>query len=148
MSEANNVHCSLLMFNVFSLCNFKILIFKKKKKKQKPIDERKGEVRPMYDELLQLCPTLCDSMNCSPPGSFVHGILQVRILEWVAMPFSRGSSQPRDRTLVSQVSCIGRQVLYNQCHLGCPRPIPSAYYKATVSKNVQKQADQCSIKKN
>ena len=100
MSEANNVHCSLLMFNVFSLCNFKILILKKKKK-TKPIDESKGEVRPMYDELLQLCPTLCDSMNCSPPGSFVHGILQVRILEWVAMPFSRGSSQPRDRTLVS-----------------------------------------------
>ena len=46
-------------------------------------------------------PTSCDSMNCSPPGSSVHGILQARILEWVAMPSSRGSSQPRDRTQVS-----------------------------------------------
>ena len=51
----------------------------------------------------QLCPTLCDPMDCSPPGSSVHGILQSRILEWVAMPSSRGSSQPRDWT---QVSCI------------------------------------------
>ena len=44
------------------------------------------------------CPTLCDPMDCSPPGSSVHGILQARILEWVAMPSCRGSSQPRDRT--------------------------------------------------
>ena len=43
----------------------------------------------------QSCPTLCGPMNCSPLGSSVHGILQVRILEWVAIPFSRGSSQPR-----------------------------------------------------
>ena len=46
---------------------------------------------------------LCDHMDCSPPGSSVHRILQARILEWVAIPFSRRSSQPRDRT---QVSCI------------------------------------------
>ena len=51
----------------------------------------------------------CDSMDCSPPGSSAHGILQARMLEWVAISFSRGSSQPRDRTLVS---CIGRQILY------------------------------------
>ena len=43
------------------------------------------------------CPTLYDSMNCSPPGSSVHGILQARILEWVAICFSRGSSKSRDR---------------------------------------------------
>ena len=43
----------------------------------------------------QLCLTLCDPMDCSPPGSSVHGIFQERILEWVAMPSSRGSSQPR-----------------------------------------------------
>ena len=55
---------------------------------------------------LQSCPTLCDPMDCSPPGSSVHGILQVRILEWVAMPSSRGSSQPRDRTYISYISCI------------------------------------------
>ena len=47
-------------------------------------------------------PTLCDPMDCSLPGSSVHGILQARILEWVAIPFFRGSSWPRDRT---QVSC-------------------------------------------
>ena len=52
----------------------------------------------------QSCPTLCSPMDCSPPGSSVHGILQVRILEWVAIPFSRGSSQPRDRTWVSCIA--------------------------------------------
>ena len=47
------------------------------------------------------CPTLCNPMDCSPPGSSVHGISQARILEWVASFFSRGSSWPRDRTWVS-----------------------------------------------
>ena len=54
-------------------------------------------------EVTQLCPTFCDPMNCSPPGSSVHGILQARILGWVAPPFSKGSSQPKDQT---GVSCI------------------------------------------
>ena len=72
----------------------------------------------MYIKWLQSCLTLCNPMDCSPPGSSVHGILQARILEWVAMPSSRGSSQPRDQTCVSYVSCIGRQVLYPSCHLG------------------------------
>ena len=52
----------------------------------------------------QLCPTLCNPTDCSPPGSSVHGILQARILEWVAIPFSRGSSQPRNRTQVSHTA--------------------------------------------
>ena len=47
------------------------------------------------------CPIPCDPMHCTPLGSSVHGILQARILEWVAMPFSRGSSSPRDQTWVS-----------------------------------------------
>ena len=51
----------------------------------------------------QSCPTLCDPVDCSFPGSSVHGILRARILEWVAISFSRGSFQPRDRT---RVSCI------------------------------------------
>ena len=51
--------------------------------------------------LLQSCPTLCDPMDCSLPGSSVHGILQARIPEWVAMPSFRGSSRPRDRTHLS-----------------------------------------------
>jgi len=48
----------------------------------------------------QLCLTLCDSKDCSPPGSSVHGILQARTLKWLAISFSRGSSWPRDRTWV------------------------------------------------
>ena len=54
-----------------------------------------------------------DHMNYSPQSSAVHGILQERILEWVAIYFSRGSSQPRDQTQVSWVSYIGRQILYH-----------------------------------
>ena len=63
---------------------------------------------------------LCDPMDCSPPGSFVRGILHVRILEWAAISSSRGSSQLRDPTSISCVSCIGRQVLYHEFHLGSP----------------------------
>ena len=63
--------------------------------------------------VLKLYPTLWDPMDCSLPGSSVHGILQVRTLEWVAMPSSRRTSQPKDRTSVSYVSCFGRQVLYH-----------------------------------
>ena len=58
----------------------------------------------------QSCPTLCDPMDGSPPGSSVHGILQVRILACVTMPSSRGSSWSRDGTCVS---CIGRQNVYH-----------------------------------
>ena len=52
----------------------------------------------------QLCLTVCNPMDCSPPGSSVHGILQARTLEWVAISFSRGSSLPRDRTCVSCIA--------------------------------------------
>ena len=51
----------------------------------------------------QSCPTLCDPIDCSPPGSSVHRIFQARILEWIAISFSRVSSQPRDQT---HVFCI------------------------------------------
>ena len=50
----------------------------------------------------QSCPILCNPMDCSPPGSSVHGISQARILEWIAISFSKGSSQPRDQTLVGR----------------------------------------------
>ena len=49
-------------------------------------------------EVAQSCPTLFDPVDCSPPGFSIHGILQARVLEWVAISFSRGSSRPRDRT--------------------------------------------------
>ena len=51
----------------------------------------------------KLCLTLCNPMDCSPPGSSVHGIIPARILGWVAMPSSRGSSQSRDRTHISSI---------------------------------------------
>ena len=59
-----------------------------------------------HAQSLQQCLTLCDPMDCSLPGSSVHGILQAKILEWVAIPFSRGSSQPRERTHVSSAKGI------------------------------------------
>ena len=58
-----------------------------------------------FCSVAQSSPTLCDLMDCNLPGSSVHGIVQARILEWFAIPFSRGSSQPRDRTQVFCLSC-------------------------------------------
>ena len=72
---------------------------------------------------VQSSPTLCDPMDCSPPGSSVYGILQARILEWVAIPFSRGSSQPRDLT---QVSALQADSLPSE-----PQKKPSAYFRET-----------------
>ena len=63
----------------------------------------------VHAKLLQSCPTLCNSRDCSPPGSSVHGILQARILEWIAGPSSRASSWPRDWTCVSYIY-LHRQV--------------------------------------
>ena len=60
----------------------------------------------VYAKPLQLCPTLCNLMDYGPPGFSVHGILQARILEWVAISFSRGSSWPKDWTRISCGSWI------------------------------------------
>ena len=70
-----------------------------------------------------MCSVVCDSLQPherSPPGFSVHGVLQARILEWVAMPSSRGSSPPWNQTRVSWISCVGRQILHHQRHLGSP----------------------------
>ena len=64
-----------------------------------PLEKRKCEYISRV-LVAQSCPTLCDPLGHRLPGSSVHGILQARILEWVAIPFSRGSSQPRDQTWV------------------------------------------------
>ena len=61
---------------------------------------------------------LCDPVDCNPAGS--SGIFQARIVEWVTIFSSRGSSQPRDQTHISCISCIGRQILYYLCHLRSP----------------------------
>ena len=76
---------------------------------------------------LQPCPTLCDPMDCSPPGSSVHGIFQTRILECVAISVSRGSSRPRDRTQVSHIA--GR--CFNLCTTR-----EALKYKNTVSQKI------------
>ena len=60
----------------------------------------------------QSCPILCNPMDYSPPGFSVHGIFQARVLEWIAISYSRGSSRPRDRTHVSWLSCSGRQFFF------------------------------------
>ena len=67
----------------------------------------------LHAYLLQSCLILCNPMECSLPGSYVCRILQARILEWVAVPSSRGSSWPRNRTCVSYVSYIDRQDFYH-----------------------------------
>ena len=65
------------------------------------------------------CLALCDPIDCSPPDSSVHGILQIRILEWVAISSSRGSSQPRNRTWVSWVSCFAGRFFTTQPSTDC-----------------------------
>ena len=75
----------------------------------------------MCAKSLQSCPTLCYTKNLRLPGSSVRGILQARILEWVAKPSSSESSQPSDWTHVSYVSWIGRRILYHWQHLGSRR---------------------------
>ena len=54
--------------------------------------------------VVQFCPALCNHTDCSPPGSSVHGIFQTRMLEWISIPFSKGSSQPRNQTWVSCIA--------------------------------------------
>ena len=101
-----------------------------------------------YAKTLQLCPTLCDPMDCSLSGSPVHGIFQAWILEWVAISFSRGSSQPRDRTGISYVSYIQfSSVQFSHSVVSdslqphgleharppCPSPTPRAYSNSCPS---------------
>ena len=67
------------------------------------------------------CPAVCYPIDCSPPDTSVHGILQAGILEWVAIPFSRGSSWPRDRTWVSHIAgrfLTTREALSTHAHMG------------------------------
>ena len=70
----------------------------------------------------QSCPTLCNAMGCSPPGSSVHAIFPARILEWIAISYCRGHSRPRERTRVSCIFCTGRQSL-PLCHSGSRCPV-------------------------
>ena len=100
-----NTSYSLLLPFLCTFCSFKCTFFGSIPRKLS-----------MVLMLMQLCPTLCNPMDCDPSGSSVHGIFQARILEWVAFSCSRGSS--RSTSLV--VSCISRWILYHLCHLGSP----------------------------
>ena len=84
----------------------------------------------LYAKSLQSCPTLCNPVNCSPPGSSVHGIFQPRMLEWVAMPFSTGSSQPRDRTQVSMSVALASRFFTTSATRETP------YIKQITNKNL------------
>ena len=78
----------------------------------------------------QLYLILCNPMDYSWSGFSVYGILQARILEWIAIAFSRRSSQPRNRTCVSYISCINKQILYHMSHQGSPMEIlMGSFYK-------------------
>ena len=74
---------------------------------------------------------VCNPMDCSPPISFVHGVFQIRILEWVPISFYRGSSQPRDWT---HVSCIGRQILYHCATWGWKKRVKKLAWSSTLKK--------------
>ena len=79
----------------------------------------------VHAKSLQSCPALRNSMHCNPPGSSVHGILQAKILEWIAMPSSRGSSQPRDQTCAS-CSCYIAGGFFTTEPLGKPKTVTAS----------------------
>ena len=80
-------------------------------------------------EVTQSCPTLSDPMDCSPPGSSVRGIFQARVVEWVAISFSRGSSQPRGSNL-GLPHC--RQTLYRLSHQEAPVSPKTPLFSASL----------------
>ena len=93
---------------------------------------------------LKSCPTLCNPIDSSPPGSPIPGILQARPLEWVAISFSRGSSWPRVRPHVSRISCFVRQVLYHWAIRGsAPELWQRIYYKKYGLKYLSQSQEVC-----
>ena len=113
---------SSILFSIFCLCWFKTLAASggggRSESDPHTARARRDWRKRHYCRLVcccfcsvaKLCPTLCDPVNCSPPGSSVHGIFQARILKWVTIYFSRESSWPRNPT---RVSCICRRILYH-----------------------------------
>ena len=96
---------TMSQINYTSIKKFQALLYKR----QISVGCSGHEDSESESEAAQSCLTLCDPMDCSLPSSSIHGILQARILEWVAISFSRGSSRPRDQT---HVSGINRWILY------------------------------------
>ena len=87
-------------------------------------------------EVTQSCPTFCDPMDRNLPGSSVHGIFQAKVLEWVAISFSRGSFQPSNRT---RVSCIAGRMLYHLSHQGSLLIITETCSKASTENRLRLQ---------
>ena len=87
--------------------------------------------RDNVNKMMCVCEILCCPMDCSLPGSSVHGILEARILEWVATSYSRGYSQPRDWTAIFWVSCLGRRILFHLRHLEANKMNPKSIWKGT-----------------
>ena len=100
---------NLLDCDTVYICNMGIRVLSSALWKETQDQRKRPTGTYSWYSVSQLCPTLCDPIDCSPPGSSVHAICQVRILEWVTISFSRGSLRPRDQT---HVSCIGRWVLH------------------------------------
>ena len=86
------------------------------------------------------CPTLCDPMNCSLPGSSVCGMSQARILAWGVISYSRGSSRPRDRTCIS---CIGKRILYHCATLWASNSTPESVPQRTEDRTKQALGPKC-----
>ena len=103
--------------------------------KMQPMESGKTFVNYISNSVSQSCLTLCNPMDCSPPGSPVHGILQARLLEWVAIPFSRGSSWPRDQIQVSHIAGRFFIIWAIRDNLNC---IKNSYY--SVANKLPKQS--------
>ena len=95
-------------------------------------------------EVTQLCPTLCDPMDCSLSGSSIHGIFQARILEWVAISFSRGSSQPSDRTWVSHTVARSFTIWATSSLLKCKRSTINLFVNIFMLISYNKGTNHCS----
>ena len=108
------------------------LIYKESEQSDKMENRWMGHLPCMHPKSLQSHLTLCNFMDSSPPGSSVCGILQGRILEWVVMLSSRGSSRPRDQNPVSCGSCLVVRLLTTE-PMGKPHKAPYLEYKDETS---------------
>ena len=120
------------LYQTKNLCKEKKTI---NKMKMQPMESGKTFVNYISNSVSQSCLTLCNPMDCSPPGSPVHGILQARLLEWVAIPFSRGSSWPRDQIQVSHIAGRFFIIWAIRDNLNC---IKNSYY--SVANKLPKQS--------
>ena len=113
-----NIQIRLIIF--FAAKDGEALYSQQKQDWEVTVAQIMNSLLPSGREVTQSCPTLCDPMDCSLPGFSVHGIFQAKVLEWVAIAFSRGSSCPRDRTKVSCITGRRFEMLYPLSHQGSP----------------------------